>query len=55
MQAAGITTERIREHFRTGRITVDGKVAHDPEQPALPPARIVFQQPSVLPRSPVAP
>jgi hypothetical protein len=42
MHAAGITTERITEHFRAGRITVDGDLAHGLDQPAPPPARIVF-------------
>jgi hypothetical protein len=39
MQFAGITTERIIEHIRAGRITVDGGVAHDLK---APPPRIVF-------------
>jgi hypothetical protein len=33
-------TERIADHLRAGRITVDGEIAHELEPPA--PERIVF-------------
>jgi hypothetical protein len=42
MDAAGMATERVREHLAASRVRLDGVAVAVPNTPASPPARIVI-------------
>jgi hypothetical protein len=42
LRAAGLSEDRIQQHFQSGAVRLDGQQVTDLDQPAPPPARLVI-------------